>query len=247
MELRGCTLVHTWLMKNRGGTWSSETEHRVSKALREEKMGWKAYFIRLNVLKTLSKGDSKACCILLILTSCGRGHTEDEGVEWRGPRRLATKDETPLSGCVFGPSQSLKEEGALWGEVIVGKLVNVKPLCLEDLREKVTAGELLREKVDFYIAWKEWSPSNSVHLGCGWGRPCMGAGVPVHHQSLDPRIPPTWGLSCQQDDPQGPGRAVATEARSPSSMGLISGSQYHPVLPEPSTCLLFPCSPSYFD
>lgn len=176
----------------------------------------------------------------------GEGTLRMRGVEWLAQDDWPTRGETPLSGCVFGvPLSLLRKKGGLWGEVIVG--VKNKPLAWRSQRES-DCQRTPQEKVDFYIVLK----GDLIKQVCPPGMQdeeghVHGVGVPVHHQSLDPGIPPTWGLSCQQDDPQGPGRAVATDARSPSSMGLISGSQYHPVLPEPITCLLFPCSPSYFD
>ena len=246
--LRGFVLLFTLDGEQR---WNLKFRDRASgvRGIKgQRRWAGKAYFKGLNVVENPFKGRQQSLLhFALILTSWGQGHTEDGGVEWRlaDPRRLADQGWDPTEWlCLWGPSQSLKEEGGLWGEVIVR--VKNKPLAWRSQRE--SDWRTPQEKFDFYIILKEDLFKQVCPPGMRDEEGCVhGEGVPVHHQPLDPGIPPIWGLSCQQDDPQGPGGAVATDARSPSSMGLISCSQYHPVLPEPSTCLLFPCSPSYFD
>lgn len=196
--------------------------------------------------KTLSKGDSKACCILLLSHVLWERHTEDEGGWVTCPRRLANQGWDPAEWlCLWGPSQSLKEEGGSMGRSHCrGLRTNLLP---EDLREKVTAGEL-SEKVDFYIVLKGDRHQTGVStLDAGWGRPCAWGRVPVHHQSLTPGFHLPGGPPASRGWPPGTRQGSGHRCQVPIKHGSDQRLWYHPVLPEPSTCLLFPCSPSHFD
>ena len=137
----------------------------------------KAYFKGLNVVENPFEGRQQSLLhFALILTSWGRGHTEDGGVTWRlaDPRRLADQGWDPAEWlCLWGPSQSLKEEGGLWGEVIVR--VKNKPLAWRSQRE--SDWRTPQEKVDFYIVLKGDLFKRCVHLGRGMRKAvCMGKG-----------------------------------------------------------------------